>query len=227
MAVSVTAENKQVFGMTGETHRKDETMNELDTTIDTLDEEPTSRTGCDEARPEATGQDSGEELRPTEHKQVHIKAYGQEAEVDVGIAPLILELWRCGIFTIMTCQDGAHGYVRVSFPNSTEAADFMNIVAEFDPEPESLYQRMLSVWDVPNNWIFKTFPFDCNLFEEDPTADEVNEYHKGPPDFGFSTSVWFPPSDLSAVMAKLAAHPSYDWADDDPMDGAVPLSKDD
>jgi hypothetical protein len=222
MKASAVAEPREVTIKGYGQGRKDQTMCELKTTTDTVVESPAR---CAEEVAEGTGLDTGEELRTTEHKQVYIKAYGREAEVDEEIAPLILELWRCGIWTLMSCQEGAHGYVWVCFPDPNEAAEFMNIVAEFDPAPESLYQRMLSDWDVPNNWIFDTFPRDDNLFEEDPTSDDVHEYHKGPPDFAFEISVRFPPSDLPAVMTKLAAHTPDDWMDDDRMDAAVPLSK--
>ena len=40
-----------------------------------------------------------------EHKQVRIKGYGQEADVDEAIAPLVMEMWRSRIQTFMSCQE--------------------------------------------------------------------------------------------------------------------------
>lgn len=140
----------------------------------------------------------------TEHKQVRIKGYGQEAEVDEGIAPLIMEMWRCGIRTFMSCQEGAHRFVWLNFHNTREAEKFMNIVGDYEPERNSLYQRMTGRDpDNPNNWLFNTNAEDYNLDEE---AEDLDEYHLGEPAFTFSLSIWFPPADLPGVIARLVAH---------------------
>jgi hypothetical protein len=147
----------------------------------------------------------------TEHKQVHIEGYGQDAEVDELIAPLILELWRCGIHTSMSCQEGPDGFVWVYFPDTVEAKGFLQIVApEYDPDPEGLYHRVLGHRDAPDNWVVEAQLEDDNLFEAGG-EDEDEEDHLGEPEFGFAVSVWFPPADLAAVMARLAARPTADW----------------
>src|SRR5262249_19515962 len=109
----------------------------------------------------------------TEHPQVRIKYRSQTADVDEGIAPLIMTIWRCGIRTMMSCQEGAYGYVWLCFPNTWEASKFMNIIAVYAPEPDSFYQRMLNLFDgVPHPWKYKTNVDDYALFEE---TDEVPE----------------------------------------------------
>jgi hypothetical protein len=155
--------------------------------------------------------------RKTEHKQVFIQGYGQKANVDEGIATLIRELWCCGIWTLMSCQEGAHGYVWLCFPHAGEAADFLQIVAEYDPEPDSLYQRALGLVGVPGIWKVGTFLDDYSLVEElDGPDGAVEESHTGRPDFCFEISIWFPPSDLPAVLKRLAAQPTVDWEGTEP-----------
>ena len=93
-------------------------------------------------------------LMGTEHKQVRVLGCGQDADVDDGIAPLIKEMWRAGIRTSMSCQEGRFGFVWLHFNDPNEAARFLNIVAEYDPDPNSLYKRMLGHdGENPNAWI--------------------------------------------------------------------------
>ncbi len=140
----------------------------------------------------------------TRHKQVRIKGYGQEADVDEGIANLILEMWRCRIKTFMSCQEGRDGFVWLNFETAKEAEKFMDIVADdYDPVPGSMYQRMVGPVHHPDNWFYNTHADDWHLIMGD---DQTEEEHLGQPDFVFSLSIWFPPSDLPAVMEKLIAY---------------------
>src|SRR5258706_413246 len=50
-----------------------------------------------------------EVIMDTMHKQVKVKANGREAMVDVGIAPLIKQLWLAGIDTWMSCENRRPG----------------------------------------------------------------------------------------------------------------------
>jgi hypothetical protein len=45
----------------------------------------------------------------TDHPQTHITLNGREADVDVGMAELILACWRQGIDTMLSCQGEARG----------------------------------------------------------------------------------------------------------------------
>jgi hypothetical protein len=141
----------------------------------------------------------------TEHKQVRIRCYGQDAYVDEGIAPLIKEMWRAGIETCMSCQEGAYGFVWLHFLFPDDAIRFLNIVAEYDPDPDSLYHRMLANdVDNPHSWKYKTLPEDVSRSFCDVGMDEVEVVHEGQPCVILTSSIWFPPSDLPAVMERLA-----------------------
>jgi hypothetical protein len=141
----------------------------------------------------------------TYHKQVRVRANGQDAYVDEGIAPLIREMWRAGIRTLMSCQQGAFGLVWLYFDCPFYATKFMNIVAEYEEEPDSLYQRMLGHHaEVANTWEYDLLPEDFNLTEEHvkSTASFV-ERHDGDPAFEFHVSIRFPPTDLPLVLDRL------------------------
>ncbi len=139
------------------------------------------------------------------HKQVRIRANGQDAEVDEGIAPLIEAIWKCGIRTDMSCQDGAHGFVWLNFPNAKESERFLDIVAEFDPDPNSLYGRITGRWDSTEQaWKYGINAEDMALNEDvDDDDDTVAEHHDGFPCFVCSVSIWLPPSDVPLILKRL------------------------
>src|SRR5262245_45320517 len=132
----------------------------------------------------------------TEHPQVRIKYYGRTAEVDEGLPPLILAIWRWGFETWMLCRKAASGFVWLCFPNTWEASKFLNIIAVYAPDPDRLYQRMWGLdKENPNSWKYDTKPCDTALVQDlDEEADELHESHRRKPDFHFFLSIWFPPS---------------------------------
>jgi hypothetical protein len=214
---------KEVTGnleATGKTNGKDQHMSEIDTTTDTLDQGANCCVCSGKELPEDTDSDAGEGYRETKHKQVHIAGYGLEADVDEGIAQLIKELWRCGIWTRMSCQEGLYGYVWLNFFNSFEADRFLNIVAEGDPKPGSLYRRILNLDEEHDNWIIQSSVYDYGPAEES-LEDDLGSQGHGPSHIGVSISVWFPSSDLPTVMRKLAAQPTYEETKDDLEDDAA------
>lgn len=143
----------------------------------------------------------------TYHKQVRVRVNGQDAYVDEGIAPLIREMWRAGIRTLMSCQEDAFGLVWLNFDCPSEATKFMNLVAEYEEEPDSLYQRMLGHYaEVANTWEYDVLPEDFNLIEEpDKSTGTLVERHEGEPEFEFHVSLRFPPSDVPLVLDRLVS----------------------
>jgi hypothetical protein len=64
----------------------------------------------------------------TPHPQVHITHGPTSALVDVGIAPLILALWRRGIDTQASCQGDNERAASISFPTGMDADHFVQLV---------------------------------------------------------------------------------------------------
>jgi hypothetical protein len=186
------------------TDRKDRTMNAIDLTSCRENEAPT----CRGEEPGAAKATTAYGVPPAgRSRQVYLEGYGQEAEVDELIAPLIMELWRCGIRISHSAQKAAHGFVFLQFPTVLDATEFLKTVApEYDPEDHSLYERVLGHYADCKKWVIKSRLVDYHRIEilnEDGTIDVS---HRAKPCLGFTVSVWFPPSDLPAVMARLDAH---------------------
>jgi hypothetical protein len=76
------------------------------------------------------------------HRQVTIEHEGQAAEVDEGIAPLILALWRGGLRTLASCQNISESWssdypplAYVSFETEGERDAFRRIAGPIVHEP--------------------------------------------------------------------------------------------
>lgn len=148
---------------------------------------------------------------PTKHPQVHIEWGDQAAEVDEGIAPLILELWKAGIDTMMSCQDN-DGRLWIEFPDTADAARFLDVVADYDEDVESIYNRATGEWEpddweafrAERAWHYSTSPIDYGV-DQIAFGDDQAFADLGHRDFGFTLSVRFPLSDYPTVAARLEA----------------------
>ena len=59
------------------------------------------------------------------HQTTHIKYGALEADIDIEIAPLILELWKGDMYTIASCQSNADNDIWIKFENPNAAALFL------------------------------------------------------------------------------------------------------
>ena len=55
------------------------------------------------------------------HKQVRVRANGEEELIDEGLAPLIDAIWTAEIETYMSCEKGCDGLVWLCFACPFEA----------------------------------------------------------------------------------------------------------
>jgi hypothetical protein len=159
------------------------------------------------------------------HKQVRITHGDREADVDKAIAPLFLELWRADIGTWMSCQrHAATGRVWVAFESAVEVENFLRVVAPYDPESGSLYERA-------GSWYFGEFEPVSGISGTDlgmraaragkgadPDQMGAWQYHAAvqdlvdreggnseAPGFAVSISVLFPRSDYAVVLKRMRA----------------------
>jgi hypothetical protein len=67
-----------------------------------------------------------------EHQQVVVEVGDRKAQVDVGIAPLIRELWVADIDTCLSCQQDWLGRIWIDFSSVEEMVSFLNVVARYE-----------------------------------------------------------------------------------------------
>ena len=151
-----------------------------------------------------------EDETPTGHKTVHVRWQDFEAEIDKNIAPLILELWKADLITCNSCEKTRDGLVWIEFIDTNCTERFLGIVARYEEETGSLYNRIRGKW-VPDSgvlegaWRYRSDVEDFAVKETEVNG-EITEAYSGPSQFLFSMSVYFPPSDLPAVVDRLKSH---------------------
>jgi transcriptional regulator with XRE-family HTH domain len=142
------------------------------------------------------------------HEQVAVRVGEREARVDVGIAPLIRELWVAGIETILSCQQNTLGRIWVEFMDVLAAGTFLNIVARYGDGNDDLYWRMKAEGRAHGtlpDWEYSVLVEDLAL--DEGIIDNCVEYSYDPPaDFDFWLGVRFPPQDLPVVLQRLNDH---------------------
>ena len=143
------------------------------------------------------------------HRTVRIEVHPWSAEIDEAIAPLIRGLWTAGIETTMSCQEDAWGKVWIAFPEIGNLVQFLNIVAEYQPGAETLYNRMnpqLTLAAPESEWEYGLIVDDGALILSDAEVGSADFRYDGPTDFFFTFSLRFPASDLPRVLARVQEH---------------------
>jgi hypothetical protein len=146
------------------------------------------------------------EAAMSEHETKLIKFEDQQAEIDVDIADLVLNLWKLGLRTSNSCQDGVpKGFAWIEFCSAWDAEMFLNLVAEYSEEPGSVYDRMTRAWgdETPLDWRYDCYRRDFGVNEEELNDHEVTTSFSGTHDFRLSISVRFPRKDLHFVKQQI------------------------
>lgn len=147
------------------------------------------------------------------HKQVKVTYKRLSADIDVKIAPLILEIWKAGVRTDGSCQamGDMDGMVWIAFPYVEDATRFLQIAAaEFNPAPDSLYNRMFPYW-APESWGASAggeWYYEAHVNEAGVDRGRSPDKDKKvcEPIVFFSIAVYFPQSDVPALLALLRRH---------------------
>ena len=134
-----------------------------------------------------------------EHSTVTVTVGDWSAEIDVDIAPLIREIWKAGIETMMSCQEALPGIAWIEFPEVKEILRFLNMVTLFEPGIDTLYNRIN-----PTLTGAKSAPdweYQFNLL--DNLADEEEQVVAGLTVFDATVGVFFPVTDMPVLIDRL------------------------
>lgn len=152
----------------------------------------------DDEPDEPTTVEGGVRSGGPKHKQVRVRAGGQDHYVDEGIAPLLRECWRSGIQTVMSCQSRAGGRAWVEFESAADATMFLNAVGfpsdpdSSDPDPSLMRRAVAHDPSAPRSWVHRLTPLKF-------IADEASLQKCW-------VSLRFPPSDIPLITKRLTAH---------------------
>ncbi|MDQ3646953.1 MAG: hypothetical protein M3345_08490 [Actinomycetota bacterium] len=136
------------------------------------------------------------------HRQVRIHHGTFEADVDEGIADLILEMWRAGIETVSSCQEPVAGFVQV-WLTADSAKRFAQVVLPFEDPDDSMYARALKrTEDEDQDWMWSANIDDAGLMC-DIDDDEIIWSHTGVGEWEILLAVYFPHSDQDEILDRL------------------------
>lgn len=149
-----------------------------------------------------------------DHPQTHIALGEREADVDESVAPLILELWKADIDTLMSCQDN-NGRVWLDFPSAEDAQKFLDIAAgDYEEDVFSLYNRVTveftdddaETFQEQNAWWYDCDPVDYHMRVYDLMSGEIKREAAPTRWIVLHISIRFPKYDLDEVLARMVAH---------------------
>ena len=95
------------------------------------------------------------------HKTVRVQYGDLEADIDVKMAPLILECWKAGVRTSYCCQSNPCNWAYISFETSYDFRKFVDLIIKFDSARKSLYCRVIGLAKA-HNWIYNFNVVDYN-----------------------------------------------------------------
>ena len=155
------------------------------------------------------------------HPTVPLQWEAQAADIDVKIAPLVLEMWKAGIKTLGSCQGHPKGWVWLQFDSLVDLGSFLDIVARFAKGDPSLAKRMVFGYHRPDGphkkqWWYRMVADDISVDEIETPAGDLVEERLGPPDFWVLVAVHFPRSDLDRVSQALVDFNQARQSDIDP-----------
>src|SRR5437879_5868276 len=76
------------------------------------------------------------------HKAVRVRVGAWEEQIDDRLAPLVREIWKADISTLMSCEETEPGTAWIEFDSVADLVRFLNIVAVYEPGVDTLYNRI-------------------------------------------------------------------------------------
>lgn len=134
------------------------------------------------------------------HPTVLVEVGDKSERIDVELAPLIREMWRAGINTVMSCQNCFEGCAWIEFDSAEELTRFFGMIVYYEPHENSLYRRITRTQrdlDAELSWEFELHVHD--MFEDQP---EQIEY--GIACYFASVGAYFPRSDIQELHRRLS-----------------------
>lgn len=143
-----------------------------------------------------------------EHVMVPVEWKGGAVPIDAGIAPLIQELWKAGLFTMNSCEENRPGWMWIEFLDVNAAEGFLDIVARYEDHMDSLYNRIRQAWsptegELQGEWEYDAHPSDWAVEETEVEDGYIEECCDGPSQFTFSLSIRFPRSDFPVLLERM------------------------
>ena len=135
------------------------------------------------------------------HRQVKLHYNHELVEIDEDLAPLIQEIWRANIKTIMCCQEVQDGIAWIEFESIRDMLKFLNLTVNFDGDhKDSLYNRVYT--QNLSGTLLPDWEYQINLMdigEHDPDRQVGGNVL-----FEATVGIYFPQHDISHLLKQLS-----------------------
>ena len=133
------------------------------------------------------------------HPAVFVEFGELREEIDVKIAPLILEIWKAGIQTMMSCQETDPETAWIEFDSPEDLLRFLNLVTEHEVGVDVLYNRVNP--QLRGDQSLPSWEFLVNFL--DLCEDTEDQKDLGMVDFEMTIGAYFPHADIPVLLARL------------------------
>ena len=141
------------------------------------------------------------------HPTVSFTYKNENVDIDELLAPLIIEIWKAGIGTWMSCQEVEVGIAWIEFDSVDDLLKFANIAISYDADVNSTYNRI--EWNRKTlgmtlpEWEFRFSLMDMNYSDSDSERIFGNEV-----DFVATVGAYFPHEDIAPMLSRLREYNS-------------------
>jgi len=126
------------------------------------------------------------------HPVLLLSYQGETIEIDEVLAPLIQEIWKADIVTMMCCQETDAGIAWIEFDSMDDFLRFLNIVVKYEEGANTLYNRVN--YQLTGDISEPLWEYHVNLLDIESAAKrrrqdgEVVDFHAT---VGVEPSIWF------------------------------------
>lgn len=137
------------------------------------------------------------------HKTVVLRYEDEDIEIDEALVPLIQEIWKADIATMMSCQETESGIAWIKFDSMDDFLRFLNIVAKYQEGANTLYNRIN--YQLTGDISKPLWEYNITLHDIESAAEERRQVG-GIVDFDVTVGLYFPREDMSIIFERIQAH---------------------
>ena len=133
------------------------------------------------------------------HSAVIVAVGPWREEIDEDLAPLIREIWKAGIETLMSCQETEPGIAWIEFDSIPELLRFLDLITTYEPGVDTLYNRIHHQLTGPMS--APTWEYQLNLMDMFEGQEEQLIDQRAC--FDATVGVYFPQTDIPRLVDCL------------------------
>ena len=136
------------------------------------------------------------------HKTVLLSYQNEDVEIDEVLAPLIQEIWKANIATMMCCQETESGIAWIEFDSMDDFLKFLNIVVKYEEGANTFYNRVN--YQLTGEISKPLWEYHVTLLDIEAAAEQRRDGGEKV-DFDATVGISFPYDDLPIILKRIQA----------------------